>query len=131
MLKFDVGKTVKYWLDGAEYDMGVARAMFKSKKYPYALFMGHLALEKLLKALVVKTTQKHAPYTHSLDKLAKKIKINVPKQTQIKLREFMEFHFEARYPDEQKAFYKKCNRSYTKDKFQEIKEIFEWLKNRL
>jgi HEPN domain-containing protein len=131
LLKFDVGKTVKYWLDGAEYDMGVARAMFKSKKYPYALFMGHLALEKLLKALVVKTTQKHAPYTHSLDKLAKKIKINVPKQTQIKLREFMEFHFEARYPDEQKAFYKKCNRSYTKDKFQEIKEIFEWLKNRL
>lgn len=51
MLKFDIGKTVKYWLDGANYDMGVAKAMFEAKKYPYALFMGHLALEKLLKAI--------------------------------------------------------------------------------
>ena len=24
MLKFDIEKTVQYWLDGAEYDMGVA-----------------------------------------------------------------------------------------------------------
>ena len=103
--------------------------MYKKKKYPYALFMGHLALEKVLKAVVVKTTRKHAPYTHSLEKLARKSKIDTPKQTQIKLREFMEFHFEARYPDEQKVFYKKCSRSYTKEKLQEIKEIFEWLKS--
>ena len=129
MLKFDIEKTVQYWLDGAEYDMGVAKAMFKTRKYPYALFMGHLALEKLLKALVVKKTRKHAPYTHSLEILAKKSKINMPEQTQVKLREFMEFHFEARYPDEQKAFYKKCTLSYTKEKFKEVKEIFEWLKS--
>ena len=131
MLKFDVKKTVKYWFEGAKYDIGVAKALYAKKKYPYALFMGHLALEKLLKAVVVKTTHKHAPYTHSLEKLANKSKIKIPKQTQIKLREFMEFHFEARYPDEQKAFYKKCNRSYTKEKFQEIKETFEWLKSHL
>ncbi len=129
MLKFDVEKTVNYWLEGADYDIGVAEAMYKKKKYPYALFMGHLALEKVLKAVVVKTTRKHAPYTHSLEKLARKSKIDTPKQTQIKLREFMEFHFEARYPDEQKVFYKKCSRSYTKEKLQEIKEIFEWLKS--
>jgi HEPN domain-containing protein len=55
MVKFDIEKTVQYWLKGAKYDMGVANAMFKTKKYPYALFMGHLALEKLLKAVVVKT----------------------------------------------------------------------------
>lgn len=129
MLKFDIEKTVNYWLEGADYDMGVAEALYKKKKYPYALFMGHLALEKVLKAVVVKTTHKHAPYTHSLEKLARKLKIDTPKQTQIKLREFMEFHLEARYPDEQKAFYKKCSRSYTKGKLQEIKEIFEWLKS--
>jgi len=129
LLKFDVEKTVNYWLEGADYDIGVAEAMYKKKKYPYALFMGHLALEKVLKAVVVKTTRKHAPYTHSLEKLARKSKIDTPKQTQIKLREFMEFHFEARYPDEQKVFYKKCSRSYTKEKLQEIKEIFEWLKS--
>ena len=131
MLKFDFGRTVKYWLEGAEYDMDVAKALYEKKKYPYALFMGHLALEKLLKALVVKTTQQHAPYTHSLEKLAKKAKIDLPEQMQIRLREFMEFHVEARYPEEQKAFYKKCTRSYTGERFAEIKEVFEWSRSKL
>jgi len=44
--------------------MGVSVAMFQTEKYPYALFFGHLAIEKLLKALVVKQTKEHAPYTH-------------------------------------------------------------------
>lgn len=131
MLRFDIGKTIKYWLDGAEYDMGVANAMFKTRKYPYALFMGHLALGKLLKALVVKTTKKHAPYTHSLDKLARRSKIGFPEEILIKLGEFMEFHFEARYPSEQKAFYKKCTPLYTKAKMSELRETYKWLKSQL
>lgn len=58
---FDVKKTVSYWVEGAEYDLGVANAMRKTRKYPYALFMGHLALEKLLKALVVKRRRRTRP----------------------------------------------------------------------
>ncbi|MBU1262293.1 HEPN domain-containing protein [bacterium] len=66
-MEFDIEKTVAYWLDGAEYDLGVADAMYQTEKFPYALFMGHLALEKLLKALVVKTSGEHAPlYSFSL-----------------------------------------------------------------
>ena len=81
MIKFDVEKTVQYWFEGAEYDMGVAGAMYEKGKYPYALFMGHLSLEKLLKALVVKTTRKHAPDTHSLPLLADKSGIQIPEKT--------------------------------------------------
>jgi hypothetical protein len=40
MKTFDIRKTVSYWVAGAKYDLGVANAMLKSKKYPYALFMG-------------------------------------------------------------------------------------------
>jgi len=47
---FDVEKTVSYWAEAGEYDLEVAIAMLKAKKYPYTLFMGHLSLEKLLKA---------------------------------------------------------------------------------
>jgi len=53
-MDFDVKKTVRYWLEGAEYDLDVAEAMFQTGKYPYSLFMGHLAIEKLLKAIIVK-----------------------------------------------------------------------------
>ena len=104
MMEFDINKTVSYWCNGAKYDLSVANAMLKSKKYPYALFMGHLCLEKLLKALVVKYTEAHAPFSHSLPFLADRSGVEIPEEILIKLREFMEFHFEARYPDVTKAF---------------------------
>ena len=99
MKNFDISKTASYWLEGTKYDLGVANAMFKSRKYPYALFMGHLSLEKLLKAFIVKHTKTHAPFSHSLPYLAEKSGVKIPERILVKLREFMEFHFEARYPD--------------------------------
>jgi len=131
MKTFDIEKTASYWLEGAKYDMGVANAMFRSKKYPYALFMGHLSLEKLLKAFVVKHTKAHAPFSHSLPYLVEKSGVKVPEKILIKLREFMEFHFEGRYPDANKAFYKKCSRVYTSKKLKEIKEVFKWVRVKL
>jgi HEPN domain-containing protein len=53
-MKFDVEKTISYWLESAEYDLKTADSLFITEKYPYSLFFGHLAIEKLLKALVVK-----------------------------------------------------------------------------
>lgn len=131
MKGFDISKTVAYWLTGAKYDLGVATAMLKAKKYPYALFMGHLALEKLLKALVVKQTKKHAPFTHSLPYLAEKSGVKLPEHIQIRLREFMEFHFEGRYPDANRAFYRKCTRDFTTMNLKAIKEVFKWVKEKL
>jgi HEPN domain-containing protein len=128
---FDIKKTVSYWLEGAKYDWGVANAMLKSKKYPYALFMGHLSLEKLLKASVVKHTKAHAPFSHSLPYLAERSGVKIPEKILVKLREFMEFHFEARYPDANKAFYQKCTKAYTCKKLKEIKEVFLWVKAKL
>lgn len=57
VVAFDINKTVKYWMDGAVYDLSVSEALYEKGKYPYALFMGHLAVEKLLKALVVKVAR--------------------------------------------------------------------------
>jgi HEPN domain-containing protein len=131
MMEFDIGKTVSYWFKGAKYDLSVANAMLKSKKYPYSLFMGHLTLEKLLKALVVKYTEAHAPLSHSLPFLAERSGVEIPEEILIKLREFMEFHLEARYPDETKAFYKKCTSTYTAQKLREMKEVIKWIKSRL
>ena len=128
---FEVDKTVSYWFEGATYDLGVAQAKLKAKKYPYALFMGHLALEKVLKALVVKNTKTHAPFSHSLPFLLERSSVEMPELMQTKLSEFMEFHFEARYPDAGKAFYKKCTKAYADSRLKEIKEVFRWIKTKL
>ena len=67
---FDIDKTVQYWKEGAAYDLETGKSLLESRRFPYALFFGHLALEKILKPLLVKTTKDHAPFTHSLTFLA-------------------------------------------------------------
>jgi len=70
-MSFEIDKTVDYWVESAAYDFEAGKNLLASKKFPYALFFAHLAIEKILKAIVVKFTREHAPYTHSLVLLAK------------------------------------------------------------
>lgn len=130
-MKFDIEKTVTYWKEGAEYDLEVAESLLQSGKYPYALFFGHLALEKLLKALVVKQTGKHADYTHSLPLLAGKLKMELPAEISEKLAGFMEFYFESRYPEAQREFYKKCAPDFARKNLEEVRKVFKWFREKL
>ena len=131
MVTFDVNKTMKYWFDSAEYDLDTGKSLLESKRFPYALFFAHLALEKILKAIVVKTTQEHAPFTHSLTFLASQAKIEVQESILDKLAEYTEFHLESRYPDEKKDFYKRCTEEFTRQKFFEMEAIYQWLIQKL
>ena len=130
-MSFDVDKTINYWVESAEYDFETGKSLLESKKFPYALFFVHLAIEKILKAIVVKNTGEHAPYTHSLILLAKNAKINIKDQTLDQLAEYMEFHIEARYPNEKKDFYKKCSEEFTTNKIDEMDRVYKWLKKEL
>lgn len=123
----DVEKTISYWLESAAYDLETGKTLLRSKKYPYALFFGHLAIEKVLKALVVKQTGDHAPFSHSLVVLAGKSALDIPEAMIDLLAEFMEFHTEARYPDAKMDFYQKCTKEFAQEKFREIKEVYSWL----
>ena len=67
---FDIGKQIAYWRDGAAEDWRVAQDLIKRRKVRHGLFFAHLALEKLLKALVCRRTQDLAPRIHSLVRLA-------------------------------------------------------------
>jgi len=88
-------------------------------------------MKKLLKALVVKETGEHAPYTHSLPQLASKLKPDLPQDILGRLADFMEFYFEARYPNMQKSFYDQCSKEFTESNFAEVKRVFKWLEERL
>jgi len=59
------------------------------------------------------------------------LSIKVPEEIKKKLIGFMEFHFEARYPKYEKAFYMKCTKEYTKEKLAEIQKVFKWSKKQL
>ncbi len=124
---FNQEKTIRYWLEGAAYDLETGKSLLESKRYPYALFFGHLALEKALKALVVKESGKHAPYSHSLVILAQKAKIELTEDMLDDLAEYTIFNIEARYPDEKKIFYDLCTEDFAYEKFSEMEKLYKWL----
>lgn len=130
-MTFDKDKTIRYWTESAAYDLETGKSLLEAEKFPYALFFAHLAIEKLLKAVVVKRIGEHAPYTHSLILLANRAKVNLSEKRFEQLAEFMEFHTEARYPDEKKSFYNKCTEEFAQQKFAEAKEIYSWLTQEL
>jgi HEPN domain-containing protein len=124
---FDRGKTVNYWLECAAYDLETGKTLLEAGRFPYALFFGHLALEKALKALVVKESSEHAPFTHSLMILAKKANIELTEDMIDKLAEYTRFNIQARYPDEKKTFYDQCTKDFAYQKFSEMEELYKWL----
>lgn len=124
----DLRQLIVYWQEGSDYDWKTAQGLFRSRRFPYALFLGHLSLEKLLKGLIVKHSGDHAPFTHNLVFLAGKLPVEVSKERVSFLEEINSFNLEARYPDEKKALYKKATKEYTKRILDEIKGVRQWLK---
>lgn len=130
-MESDFKDLIKYWEELSDYDFETAKFMFKAKRHPYCLFMCHLSIEKLLKALIVKIKKEHAPYSHNLVNLAKETGLNFKEEDKILLADLTEFNLEARYPEWQKEFYKKCSKEYAKNYFDKTKKLQLWLKNNL
>lgn len=73
----DKKKAIKYWLKSSKNDWQVAGHLFENKDYSYALFFGHLTIEKIIKALYVDRIENIPPFTHNLKQLAQKISLNL------------------------------------------------------
>lgn len=127
----NVKKTIEYWTRSAEYDLEVADSLFENKKYHYALFFGHLAIEKILKGIIVKKKHEHAPFSHSLTILSREAELDIDGERLERLAEFMEFYIEGRYPRDMDSVFRKCSEDYTRDKLGEIKEMYQWLMRKL
>ena len=66
-------KNVKNWVATSNYDIRTADAMYKAGRYIYVVFMCHLAMEKMLKALLAKKyPQDIPPKIHNLINLAQR-----------------------------------------------------------
>lgn len=66
-------KLIKYWIVGSDDDFDIMVAMFDTKRYSWSLFIGHLMIEKLLKAHFVKVNSDYPPFIHNLLRLAEKL----------------------------------------------------------
>lgn len=126
--EIDIDNIKLYWVTEAEEALTVADHLLEKGDYSYALFFGHLAIEKILKGLYVERKQEHAPPIHNLQRLARLAGLNLDESKRDTLILISSFNIEARYPDINRSFRKRCTEEYTRVQMRSIKETFKWLK---
>lgn len=127
-LGFNKDKLIKFWTDGSNDDFDTMIAMYESKRYNWALFIGHLMIEKLLKAYFVKEKSDYPPFIHNLLRLAEKSGM---KLTDDKKEEFITitaFNINARYDDYKMSFKRRCTHDFTTEWIDKLKELRQWMK---
>jgi len=115
----------------AEDDIPVMENLFNSGHFHWSLFVGHLILEKYLKAIYVRDNSQTPPKTHNLVFLAKNTKLKLTENQEVFLLLVNTFNIEARYTDYKNTFYKKCTKEFTTDNILKIKEFLQWLKSQM
>lgn len=123
---------INYWLDTCEKDWSSAEDLFKTKHYIQSLFLAHLSLEKLCKAIWVQDNEKdHPPRIHNLVYLLKQTKLELTEEELDFFLVFNDFQLEGRYPDYQQKIYQRCNEPVTKEWLQKAKYFKSWLHSKL
>ncbi len=110
-----------HWIESGERDFKTMNNLFKSKDYSWSLFVGHLVIEKLLKACYIKNNHQHPLMIHNLVKLAETSGISLTENQKSLLTEITSFNLSSRYDDYKKSFYVKCTPEYTKEWIKQIK----------
>ncbi len=120
---------IAYWLESAAHDLETADTLYDAAHYDWCLFIGHLVVEKILKAHYVKELNKVPPKSHDLVKLSEALKLDIDENTIKFMLLVNTFNLETRYPDERRSFYKVCNSDFAEINFNKIKELYKWLKS--
>jgi HEPN domain-containing protein len=128
---FDFDKIYNHWINTSDKDYSTMLHLFNSKDYHWSLFIGHIVIERLLKACVVKQTSDHAPFTHDLTKLAKLSHLPFSEEYLDWLDTISTFNLNARYDSYKEAFYKKCTSEFSTEWIEKIKTLQLWIKERL
>ena len=127
----NIDKIVQHWLDSADKNQETMTHLVDSKDYSWALFLGHLVIEKTLKALYVKKLKQHAVFTHDLLRLANKIDLELSEDFEEWLDKITTFNLNARYDNYKQDFYKLCTKDFTDTWLDRIEKIRLWLRNQL
>jgi HEPN domain-containing protein len=123
----NIDSIVKHWKESSDQNYLTMQNLLKSKDFSWALFLGHLLIEKLLKAHYVKKHQIHAIFTHDLLRLARKAELDLTGDVEEWLDEISTFNLNARYDNYKQDFYKLCTQEFTELWILRIENIRTWL----
>ena len=95
----DIEKQVEHWRANALEDWQVASDLIGDGRIRHGLYFVQLALEKALKAHVIRHTQDLAPRIHNLVRLSQIAALEISPEYLDVLADMNAFNLEGRYPD--------------------------------
>jgi HEPN domain-containing protein len=127
----DIDKIISHWIVTSDEDFQSMISLFNSKSYGWALFLGHISIEKLLKAVYVNKHKKHAPFLHNLYRLAELCEIDLTAEYSDWLDKITSFNINARYDDYKREFNLLCTADFTEEWIEKIRILRLWIKRML
>ncbi|MFH1226690.1 MAG: HEPN domain-containing protein [Planctomycetota bacterium] len=141
---------ISEWFKQSEYDFATAGAMFKSRRYIYAVFMCHLAMEKALKGLYCATvigrlpvklqptipgsnftncrSKEHPPKIHDLVSLVTKCRLNPSPGLKEFVGQVNQMSIVTRYPESLAKMQKVFSFKMASKIIKQTKEALKWIK---
>ncbi len=123
-IPIDAEKQVAYWSEDAKEDLDVADILMAKGKFMHALFFAHLAIEKALKAHVVKATNDMPPYIHNLTRLLRLTPLKPDANTEERIAAMNRYQIHGRYFNSRES---PVGKEEADKQFAQAKEIYQWL----
>jgi HEPN domain-containing protein len=124
----DVKKQIDYWVTSSDEDFAAAESLLEKGHLRHSLFFAHLAIEKMLKALVTKQTKDIPPRIHNLVRLAEIADLKPDQEQEQLLREFGVYQLQGRYPDSEEVL---LGSSFANEEISRATGMLSWLKKQL
>jgi HEPN domain-containing protein len=125
----ELKKNITNWIKSSNYDIKTANHMLKTGRYIYVLFMCHLSVEKLLKALYEADLRKIPPKTHNLIYLSRTINLKVPESHLQTLESLNDLSIVTRYPEDIDSLIKSFRKERVEEYLKKTKALLKWLRN--
>ena len=124
----DVSKQIDYWRTSSDEDFAAAQSLLEKDHLRHSLFFAHLAIEKMLKAHVMRQTKEIPPRIHNLIRLVELAKLKLDEERKGFLREFGVYQLEGRYPD---SVQMPVDSGFVRDEITKARDMLTWLKKQL
>jgi len=119
--------SVERWSEQARYDFETASAMLDSGRYLYVVFCCQQAVEKMIKAVIVKRTNSFPPRIHALIRLAEAASLDLTDERAQFFRELSNYYIQSRYPEEIPVLAAEMSRDQAYRIFKQTEESVKWL----
>jgi HEPN domain-containing protein len=124
-------KTADEWIRQSKYDYDTARTLFNSRRYVYAVFFCHLAIEKALKGIWQERHDEMPPKTHNLTFLLNESVVPMPADFEDFVHGLAQASIPTRYPETLESLQKSFRRKDVVEILSRTKEVMRWVEKQL